>query len=1199
LLQIFSIIPIVRSLLALILLWPAAASADWQWDDPKPQGNPIYSAVDSLDDGISVVAVGLRGSVIRQSASGQWTYGGPIAGEPNFSAVCKAPLGLLATGPSAGLWRSVDKGATWAVLSDGVQGRWLLPLDGNLILCLGYSTTAYLSANGQDFDQVPVPVSLANRLAAASASGRIVVVGWDGVVGSTTNGRDWQVQELPGHPQLEMVAGGPVGFLAAGYDSSGVPIIYHSDDGIDWTKIENPSSFHGAMAVLASHDGFVVQDYSATERSGPLHRLIQGQWSLLDPSTFDFYVSASLPLAASTLLFDERGIVATMEKGKVLGVANPPAVASGYIYPPAFSAAAAGPLCVALDKNTAANELNRLAFTSDGATWNQPQQPPLQGATALFSTAQGVFAHTEGLAAGFYRSSDGAAWQLLSSTSEPESPQFAGEVVSFASNDDASAIVVLARTAATFGNDSSSQRLVYSGTGWSKDWDLLTDSTWQENQPPSSAFLESVQWDGSRFIMILYPGRIFTSTDGRKWAALPSLPSPDVAVTVASGNGVLVARAAQLEKDGSYARAAAKDPQILYVFSEGRWWPRRLGASRAPEYRQVIWAGTQFCALGRGEIFTSADGWSWFRQPSPAPMASLCWSGTRLFGFSESFAIVRRDTPIDSVEPVFDALIEPRIRQESAGASSYLIQIKGLSSQTSWQITGLPKWARADRTSGEGPGEVRLTIEANTSKAARGAILMVAGAPHLLSQEGTLAAETIHVDSAVRSIKIPFSGKWSSAVEGNAVLQGGSTGSAAPILSLSANNNLEPREIKVDLNGFVYVIRQNGRTPAVMRSGLYVGPLGFVSGALSPESLSVDQFESFEGELRLAVTTSLKGEEGSGVCSVSALWHNGSKLLKFRGVCQVLADGTVPDFELTSNGATARFTRCSITMLGDGGAIARGIMRAGGVDFVFCAGKNTYREGGTLPSSRAGLHTFVLDQTAAGPAVAGGSYLLGADGTARISAVLSGGAKATCSTFVWPGGDGRLFLPFSLTVSSARTFVGGFLVSPPVGEIFMDWGLEGYVDIKSPQEFLDDNNGNFSWDEGEMFTDTNGNGSWDNGVSNLIAHGGRYSPVSGLPWDQNNQAGMTVSAHDSSEPIFTASATIEFGPLVLSDFQPEGARCKLKFNSKNGTVSGSLALPGKEDLSLFGVVNQAYGLQGRMLGFATRGGFATFTITPP
>src|SRR4051794_22713315 len=162
------------------------------------------------------------------------TYGiaglaAPVDGYPRWTAV--GNLRPAGTGSQAAVWTSSD-GAHW----------------GRMELDAGGATEATAAA-------------------AATGAGRAVVVGTaiaalgdrDSRIWTSTDGATWKGVDLPhvpGDQSLTTVAGGPLGFVAAGTDNRDgrtVPAVWVSGGGSAWQRAQGP--FDGEGAVPAGGAG--------------------------------------------------------------------------------------------------------------------------------------------------------------------------------------------------------------------------------------------------------------------------------------------------------------------------------------------------------------------------------------------------------------------------------------------------------------------------------------------------------------------------------------------------------------------------------------------------------------------------------------------------------------------------------------------------------------------------------------------------------------------------------------------------------------------------------------------------------------------------------------------------------------------------------------------------------------------------------
>lgn len=110
---------------------PAAAlEYDFEWANPKPQGNGLAAL--AFEDALTGYAVGNKGASLRTTDGGQsWIL---QTRYPDFQrqlhdVIVLGPGELLAAGP--GLFRSTDSGATWSLVPDVFVGvRHLMAIPG-------------------------------------------------------------------------------------------------------------------------------------------------------------------------------------------------------------------------------------------------------------------------------------------------------------------------------------------------------------------------------------------------------------------------------------------------------------------------------------------------------------------------------------------------------------------------------------------------------------------------------------------------------------------------------------------------------------------------------------------------------------------------------------------------------------------------------------------------------------------------------------------------------------------------------------------------------------------------------------------------------------------------------------------------------------------------------------------------------------
>lgn len=173
---------------------------------------------------------------------------------------------------------------------------------------------------------------------------------------------------------------------------------------------------------------------------------------------------------------------------------------------------------------------------------------------------------------------------------------------------------------------SSSNRL--SGT-----FEVLAPDTWITTSPPG--VLNAIAFSNGRYMAVGPDGRVTTSLDLNTWAVLSVGNSVTLHGVAGSGS-----RFAAAGENGS-------GQALLITSTDGAVWSPVYQATAPSALFKVIWAGTQFVAVGqeRGSdgklyalILASPDGLSWTRSPQvievgdfgihPRGMTSVAWSGS-------------------------------------------------------------------------------------------------------------------------------------------------------------------------------------------------------------------------------------------------------------------------------------------------------------------------------------------------------------------------------------------------------------------------------------------------------------------------------------------------------------------------------------------------------------------------------------------
>jgi len=882
---------------------------------------------------------------------------------------------------------------------------------------------------------------------------------------------------------------------------------------------------------------------------------------------------------------------------------TPSAFASSFLYLPYFATAGVNDRCVAIDTNVNQPSQNRYYSTGNAVAWSQSNPAPVSGLSTVASLHGQIFGYSVGTPSstqGFYKLANDS-WQMLSADQIDEAPSIAGAVVSIAADANFSRILALAREEAFDSKGAyRAVRGLYFSSNW-RDWTSVPLPDLSLLQPPSEDVIESVQWDGQKFILLVHPGRIFTSVDGQKWNLLPALPSDsnaslakdypsgsvtsaNTAISVASNGATLVARAVKLKASASqnspYSLLLPASSETVFVWDGIRWWSVGASSPVKPARRGIFWNGSNFHALGEGEILTSTDGFAWKSHPVPATLATLGWTGSRFFGFTDAFGVLTHSGELVGGEPIAASLLSPRSKVLSKEQQSYTIE---LSSPTGveWQVAGLPQWISVTPSSGMGNATLTVSVEQNQGTVDRGAILAIAGRSHLVLQASGTEVLLSPVGPAQTNITIPFSGDWSAAAQPSTVRfsKNATIGKGNLNLTIPANASSQDRTITINVNGRDYTITQRGESLAKIRMGSYVGLLGYVPAELP--SADLESYETYEGAVSVSISApSSKLPEGTYSAKLILFSANRTHVFNAKGS---LGSGGSISGNWRSNDSSSVTAVVSLVAVDDG-ALSRlvsGNITVGTEKYGLLAGKQIFnKKSNPLPSSDAGkttifINTFGGDVGGADSGVASATILN--DGTVRCAGVTPGAGRLTFSSIVWGGVGSSPVIPYAASFLKGATFLSGYARRDAVKDL-SDWdGLaQMSVSARAPLYFN-------------------------------VAMAKYLPPSKSIPvfdWGVAKQAGVSIVAQDignlSGQATLLPSARLS---AVLEGASPARSLI-LRLNPSTGIVTAILSEPGskKAAATFTSAVNQKYqtldSRSGSILGCVSSGPPGTLSIIP-
>lgn len=1187
-------------LLCALLVAHSDSQASWVWDEPFPQGNALVSVAASTEAAI-LIAVGDYGAVVRKTSSGNWTAVPNFTSGQALASVCWSGSRFLAVGPDAGLWESSD-GLVWNRENSNVSGNTILAAN-NLVLCVG-STALWVSSNDGPFQQVQfASIGLESPRAVVASNQKFLAVHSNGALLVSENGTTWSATQPVANGLFFAAAGGPNGFLVGGIKPNGtsyLPVLYRSSNGTTWSEMNLPANGNYIYRLMESAGGWLLDEFvnsaESIYRRGIFHRFDGSAWQQLTniPAAFVPYASIALT-AEDTVIVGDRGMLSLMGSNSSIVAQGNSTFSSEVLEPARFAAAGLENKIVAIDKNVSRADNARYYSTSDGHAWSQASPAPLKAISALAShngtlTAFSVF--NPSAPRGFYKLVD-QSWVPLSSADEAglDAVPLDASVVSFAATPDASVGVLLSRAEFFSPNGSYvATRGLYRGSQW-KDWTPVALPEARLQQPPAGEILESVVWDGSRFVLLLHPGRIFTSTDGVSWNQLPPLPSDskakliedypgltvpaeNIAISVSSNGSRLVARAAKLNPNGTHRPLSPAFKETFYIFEQGRWWPLQVSKPVLPSRRQIIHDGARFLAIGDEEILSSTDGFAWASHPIPATAVSLLSTGSRLVAFTDSFGILSTDQLGEGNEldvPSLDPLVKPL----QSFAQSYTVQLN-MPGQ-SWTVGGVPNWMTVSPSSGNGSATLTVQVSKNTGSSARGAVLQIGSLPHIVGQQSAAAPLTLAAKPTGSTITIPFSGNWSASSSSSLISfpKGATVGSGHVKLTLPANTTSDSREFTVNLNGVNFKISQAAAVPAILRAGTYSGLIG--KRGTDPDA-TLSDWESYDGSVSIVLGKASRSAPHGVFTASLSLFQNGTiSVFKSRGL--VNANGTITG-NWVSSGKSPLTATISLSILNESSieqSISGTLSLVGSeTPLALFAGKKVFdAKSNPLPADASGKATFFIASfgeqgNVADTAIASASLL--PKGTARMVGTRSDGSKFSASSVIWGAAGPALSFPVFLSDPKSASLLAGFLLRNPL-LLSSDWSGPLNKLVASGILQLNGSLSNYSQPA--------------RGASSVV-------------W--NAPARFTLNT--AALFLVAGNASLTAPGQVAVDFDAPDSLASLKINPATGLVSGQYRqlTPGFKPLTLLGAVNQKIealnGSRGSVLGFAPKSPGDTFSIQP-
>lgn len=1166
----------IRSIhtLAVFLASVASALAGWSWTDPLPQGNTLFSASYSPEQD-AVVAIGELGSVVRKVGGAPWESVPAFTDGTTFDSVLWANDRFIAVGGGAGVWTS-SNGTGWAAGQVGVTGTSIAGTSGQVVILSGNSVWVSSDPAGAVWTLVPLPTTPpgASYRALAFLGGVFVAVGDQGIVArSTDGGQTWTGSTNGAGADLYSLVAGNGKFVAAGWtvanNGSFTPYVLHSADGQTWTQgtVPTPPAGNYFYTLVAAASRFIAGGVN-----GNFVSTDGAAWTPVVGGPQDFVPIGSVEAGVlGSVIVGNRGGIFRFDESQTWTAQTTGAITGTYLWPPRFSAAGLGTVVLAKDDNRSAPAIYR--SVDGGNSWTeQAVLPPfLQELSGLQKIDDRIVGYSAaGNPPGFYGTADGIQWQLMSEAG------LEGSVVALAASDGEQTLVALTHEL-VFDAQSSlvTVRRLYRSTSWGT-WARVSLSALNAD-PPQSGNLETLAWDGNRFVMLLHPGRVLTSVDGLSWLELPPLPQDSPAtlaaylpanapaantvVSVASNGSLLVARSEKISSSGS--PGAWHDGRVrFFIFRDGVWQENALLLSeRSRDLYQVSWDGNRFLAPVPGRLLTSTDGIVWTSREVGASLASIVLNASNLVGFSTEAAALAHPDGLSPGTDIPYTAVTPSVRVVPASGEAFNVGVA--STEASWSASSSVTWLSVSPSSGVGNGTVGVTAQQNSGSAFRSGTVQVAGASLLITQQPGKAYQPKVASVNGGSLSIPFSGAWSAVVDQTWATfstsgVNGATGSGNVQVRFAPNPSAASRTAIVTVNGVAIELTQAGNTKP--KPSVYYGAVGSVLPLLlngSNQNLA-PSLQWVGGSLAITVgLPSTKSPNGSYSAVLNVFDGTVNRLIRAKG--NMGPGSTLQDVIWSTGGKTPITVEVSLAPLdnGDGSEGLAGSLKIADQDLDILVGRQIFdKKTNPWPVDALGnSFTMALHNVSVLAGTGAGTVVISPLGVAKTVVRLGDGTSVTMSAPVWSAtgapDEKILFLHAPLAKNSG--YFGGWAVCP--NSPTENWTGSGTWSLPGEESTVDV----------EMYPYTK--------------PAAKASPLSWI----GNSAVMQVYNPDfldlAGDVFFTPPTKFN----VVSD--NPNVSVKLKIKATTGLVSGQISyfplegfIPKKTNAKLYGVLDQATGI---------------------
>jgi hypothetical protein len=512
---------------------PHAATGNWHWRNPLPQGNRSTGV--AFGNG-TFVAVGFNGMILTSLDGENWTI--RSQGEHGYLFSVAFGGGKFVAVGYDGMVVSSPDGVEWTrqnAVTD--KALYAVAFGGDHFVAVGEAGTALSSSDGVTWENVNAATS-EELQAVAFGNGVFVAVGFNGTIVTSSNGSRWTARTSGTNQILLGVGFGNGTFVAGGQGGATLgdsATLLTSPDGATWTPQDAGVSEELSEVTFA--DGRFV----AVGRNGTVLVSTDGKnWELHHHGRFNSEYSDLFGVVRGT-----DGWVAVGEAGAIFGSTD------GNAWRPLRS----GERLTLADvtygdgRFVAVGEDGRVWLSSDGSGW-QAQRAGLGFPLYRVAFGRGRFV-TIGGATTVLVSPDGVNWvpARVPVTSRLKAVAYGND--RFVIGGDNGVILTsfdglnwkLAETGTTDPIESLAcgEGLCVAGGLAGTVWTSTDGEKWTSHDTETSESFADLTFGQGRFVAALSSGRTAVSTDGVRWSVQETTRAEGLLESVAYGQNHFIA----------------------------------------------------------------------------------------------------------------------------------------------------------------------------------------------------------------------------------------------------------------------------------------------------------------------------------------------------------------------------------------------------------------------------------------------------------------------------------------------------------------------------------------------------------------------------------------------------------------------------------------------------------------------------------